>query len=695
MLRPSIRYLLLIMSLIAGVVSAGLWMHGSTGEKMKRGVSSLMYFKDDSQTLLARDIQNLPDSVFTDVTGTDLNLGFYGGNVWMIATMKGLSSDDRTFLEIKNPLLNVVEFYEMSKSGLKVLKITGDNYRFSSREFPHRNFLYPMRIDPEEARTLLINVSSYGEQLMLPLRVWNSDELKQRDDLDLLIRGGYYGLIAFVLFFNLFIFLMIREVSSLWYLLYNFTLLLLQLSLSGHAFFYLWPNSPWLANVVNPFTASISVFALVRFTQSFLNLRDHFPGMNRLLTAVGSVLVANAGIALTFTRPLFDLSIVTVNGIALLLNIVIIPIAWKVYRLNFKPAKFFMIAFVILVITVFGFVLTNFGFLRNEFFADYGLLMGSSAEVILLTFAIVDRFKTFRDDSIARLREINRLQADSNAMLEVKVTERTRQIELQKQEIEYQKDELISSIRYARRIQENLLPSEDHVQHILGESFVFFQPKDIVSGDFYWVHRPREVRDLWSIFSVGDCTGHGVPGAFMGVLGLNSLEQLIHECDPREPGVLLDKLNEAVLQSLASDNHNSTLRDGMDIMIGAIEYQTMRLHYSGANQRLAVIRNGELIDLRGDRQAIGQHGIKPFGTHQFVLRHGDIIYAYTDGFKDQFGGINSRKLMSRGFLDVLSRCSTLPISEQKKFLQHALDAWRGDHQQLDDICVLGLRISRN
>lgn len=239
--------------------------------------------------------------------------------------------------------------------------------------------------------------------------------------------------------------------------------------------------------------------------------------------------------------------------------------------------------------TVFGFVLTNFGVIRSEFFADYGLLVGSAFEVILLSFAIVDRFKSFKDESLARLEEINRIQKENNEQLEVKVRERTEEIIFQKQEIEYQKDEIISSIRYAKRIQQSLLPSSEQVRHALGDAFVLFLPKDIVSGDFYWVYRMGDGR---RVFALGDCTGHGVPGAFMGVLGYNFLEQIAGDLAHMSPGQALDHLDLRVKSALQGGHQGDNVSDGMDIVIGVIDDGAGTLTYASANQKLILHRKG-------------------------------------------------------------------------------------------------------
>jgi len=657
-----------------------------------QSVSGILYCLDDTNTLIARDVLTQNDSLWKESGDVDLNLGFYRGTAWLIATLRSADPSGLTYLEIKNPLLNQAEFYELTDAGPKILNLSGDNQEFASRAFDHRHFILPVKIQSNESKTILIKTSTHGEQFLIPLRKWSREQLEARDDRDLLVRGSYYGLVIFVLLFNLFIYLMIREASSFYYLLYNLALLILQLSLSGHAFQYLWPNSSWLANVTNPFMASVSIFALMRFSQTFLKLQHYYPGFNRFFHYTGYLLLVNAGMALLFSRPSFDLSILIVNGVALVLNLLIIPIAWKVYREKFRPAKFFLLAFIVLVLTVFGFILTNFGIIKNEFLSDYGLLMGSALEVILLSFAIVDRFKAFKDEAFLRLQEINRIQADSNEQLEMKVTERTEEVVRQKQEIESKNEEIVSSIRYAQRIQESLLPSTEQLKSVFDESFVLFIPKDIVSGDFFWVNSVDTDGVGRKVFALGDCTGHGVPGAFMGVLGYNFLDQMTDTFRDNSPGYVMDQLHQHVVNALQNDAGPDVLRDGMDIVIGVIDPEKMTLTYSSANQKLILLRGNQLFELEGDHQAIGQLTGHAFSSHTFQLEEGDLLYAFTDGYKDQFGGDNGKKLKITGFRTLLHEVSHLELSRQKEHLLHAFMQWKGELEQVDDVCVLGVRV---
>jgi two-component system, sensor histidine kinase LadS len=686
---------LLLCSAGAVVLASLLWIEvdastQNADHSYPMSLSEAMYFTDSSDQLQAADVLALPDSVFFTVDQETPNFGFFPGSVWLIARLPTLPETDRAIVEIKNPLLNKVEIFEVLPNGLRLVSFMGDDELFEKRLTDHRYFQIPYQHFQNPEHILLIRASSAGEQLALPIQVWSAAALRLRDENDILIRGLYFGLILFVLLFNVFIYFVIKEKSSLHYVLYNFFLLGLQFSLSGLAYQYLWPKSPYLANVANPFFASMAIFALLHFTSSFLNLKYYYPKINKIFFFVGWLLVANACASLLYQRPLFDATILVVNGFTLVLNIVILPVVIAVRRRNFVPAKFFLLAFVVLVITVFLFILTNFGVFHIPFFSDYGLLVGSAAEVILLSFAIVDRFKAFKEDAFARLKEINRLTEESNEILEKKVVERT-------YEIERQKEEIISSIRYAERLQQSLLPTDEALQSTFPESFVFYRPKDIVSGDFYWIGKKEVVRgnDKRELlfFAAADCTGHGVPGAFMSVMGINFMEQVVLEHATASPGEVLDVLNKKICDAIRQREGNTSIRDGMDVVLGAIDPIDNKLFYAGANLKIMLVRNGLLIELEGDKRPIGSLEYeRPFQTHEIDVQEGDYLLAFTDGLKDQFGGNQGKKLKMNGLRPLVMEASRKAMSEQRSFFAKAFDTWKGALEQVDDVCVMGIRI---
>jgi len=284
-----------------------------------------------------------------------------------------------------------------------------------------------------------------------------------------------------------------------------------------------------------------------------------------------------------------------------------------------------------------------------------------------------------------------------NQRLEATVQERTSEIAEQNKQLEQQKTEIIQkttdildSIQYAKRIQTTILPAASRLNELFHEHFVFYRPKDIVSGDFYWA---RELQGV-TVFAAVDCTGHGVPGSLVSIVGNNGLLRAVNEFKLTEPREVLDKLREIVVGAFRSEGQ-SDVKDGMDIALCAIDFETGVLKYAGANNECVIIRKGELIELKPDKQPIGQFiDAKPFSQKEFQLEDDDCIYLYTDGYVDQFGGDKAKKFKSRPFKSMLLELSALPMITQFNAVQEAFDSWKGELDQVDDVCVFGIRYKK-
>jgi len=282
------------------------------------------------------------------------------------------------------------------------------------------------------------------------------------------------------------------------------------------------------------------------------------------------------------------------------------------------------------------------------------------------------------------------------------VEERTVEVVRQKEEITIQNKKLeklykhvTDSIHYAKRIQNSILPPLSLIHKQLPETFVLYKPKDIVSGDFYWY---EHVGDDIVIASV-DCTGHGVPGALMSMIGNNILNQAIIKHGASNAAILLDELNQGVANALRIGQDSQNAKDGMDISLCRINYAQNILQFTGAYNPLYLIRNEELIEVKPDKFPIGYYVEDPekkYTNNDFEIQEGDVFYLFTDGYGDQFGGPNGKKFMYRQFKEVLMRIYTMPVEMQRDILDNTIEEWKkiGNTDQLDDIQVIGVRLSR-
>lgn len=269
-----------------------------------------------------------------------------------------------------------------------------------------------------------------------------------------------------------------------------------------------------------------------------------------------------------------------------------------------------------------------------------------------------------------------------------------------KMELEEKNNEIVDSINYAKRIQDALIPPKSVLQKILPNSFVLFKPKDIVSGDFYWATdlntttNTEKDKDKLVLFSVADCTGHGVPGAFMSIIGLKIFNQSVQQKNVNSPAEALDYLHTEVYNAVNKHTEgDEVIRDGMDAALCAINFNTNILHFAGANNPLYIIRNKELTEIKADKKAIGSYLTdSKYTNHEFQLQKNDMIYIFTDGYADQFGGPKGKKFKYSQFKEILVEISEMEIEVQNQKLNKTFENWRGELEQLDDVCIIGVRI---
>ena len=303
-----------------------------------------------------------------------------------------------------------------------------------------------------------------------------------------------------------------------------------------------------------------------------------------------------------------------------------------------------------------------------------------------------------KDDSLGHaLLKMRDDLAENERSLERKVMERTEEVVRQKSEIENKNEELeilykqvTDSIHYAKRIQEAILPPSAVIDQILPNSFVLFKPKDIVSGDFYWIEKKNGL----TYFAAVDCTGHGVPGAFMSLVGHNILKDIISNTDVIKPSEILDKLREGVINTLHVSNSGTQSKDGMDITLCCINFDTLELQFAAAYNPLCIVRDGELIIHNANKFPIGAFiGEKEnFDNNTIQLQKNDQVYIYSDGYADQFGGPKGKKFMVGNFRKLLVQLAKKPITEQMGVLKTTLDNWQGDLEQVDDVLIIGLKV---
>ncbi len=301
------------------------------------------------------------------------------------------------------------------------------------------------------------------------------------------------------------------------------------------------------------------------------------------------------------------------------------------------------------------------------------LLAGALVLLVIIGFSIL----VFRQNN--KIKRVNNLLESQNE-----------EIRLQRDQIVQQKEEITDSIHYASRIQRAILPPEESVDKILADHFILFKPRDIVSGDFYWVKRVGNK----TIFTAADCTGHGVPGAFMSMLGTAFLNEIVNKQQDLSASVILNELRRNVVSSLHQTGKEGESKDGMDMSLVIIDHDKQTCQFAGAYNPLVLIRNKEIHEFKADKMPIGiYHHKNDDFTHQDIeLEKGDALYLFSDGYVDQFGGERQKKFMKKNFKELLAQISEKPMKDQREILDETFENWRGNIDQIDDIIVMGVRV---
>lgn len=648
---------------------------------------------EDSEHLLDfHDImeQDSLEPYFKQPTNDIPYMDFTASTYWQKIKLRNTTNKIQNFyLETARPLTNKVNLYLFDEEGdlIKVFQ-AGDDLPFKERPYQHRKFIFPISFGANSTATLVVETRSDGEILKLPLKFWSVEAFTQFSATENFFLGLYYGLFILVIVLFSFFGLALRQGLYLFFVSYVFVLGLFQFSLDGLAYQYLWPSYPWFGNHAILVWAAISMLAMMLYVKHFLTFQENHPTYIRIYNVFLGLITLSLFASLS-SGVLYQFSFPVLNGLSFISILYILYGLVLKYRSNDKPDLPIILAFLSLVIGSILFILANTNFINNEFLAANALKLGSATEVTFLSLAMAGRYRKTQQEKIAaqneafkRLEEVNTLKEEQNVKLERQVAERTEEIRKQADTLTEQNTEIINSINYAKRLQDAILPSDSALKSALGNPAVLYLPKDIVSGDFYWL----ENTEKHVYFAVADCTGHGVPGALVSVVGYNALNRCVRELKLTDPAEILDNLTKMVEETFSKEK--TTVSDGMDIALCVWDKKDC-LHFAGAFNPLYLIRNQELIEIKGDKQPIGKF-IKrdPFQSHEIKVLVGDAIYLFSDGYADQFGGPKGKKLKYSRFKEYLLELNHENGEILSNSLEKRIRDWQGEEDQIDDICVM-------
>lgn len=625
---------------------------------------------------------------FEEIPNSMLNFGFERRDIWIKCTFKNpYPRKIQRLLKFNNPNLDYIEIFQRNGQKFKQVAIGGDQIPFKKRFQGNRELVFPLNFETFEFKTVYIRLNNGGEQFFFETSIENESLLNEQQNRKQAFFGALFGIMLFILLLNLFIGVIFKLKIAFLYSGYAATFILLQLSLLGFGTMFFWQDEFFISNRANPILATSSVFFFLHFTLRYLNVENITPRFHKWVKKSQYILLFNLILSFIPGDVFMFTSAILVNALTLLLNLIIIYPLYHAIKQKFRPAYSYLIGFSVLQIAVFAFILRNFGVIPNSFLAENGLQLGSGVEMIILTFGILQRFKIMNDESIFRLKEANKLKEDLNVQLENEVTERTKEVIRQKNELEYKNEEITSSIEYAKRIQTALLPKQNELSLEKITAAVKYEPKDIVAGDFYWKNSKEFNDEVWHFYAVADCTGHGVPGAMMSVLCMNALNTSLDQLETLSTGELLEKTCEVLLQFLNSEKLH--LSDGMDISIVAIQIESRKIKWSGANNPLWFFHENDWTEIAGTKRPIGKSDVTtPFEEHEFSFNKTVRFVLFTDGCVDQFGGLDGKKLKTKGFRSYVHDSSLMNVYDQSQVIKNSISDWRKNDEQTDDICFM-------
>ncbi len=572
--------------------------------------------------------------------------------------------------------------------------------------------------DGKRAEFYLKIKNIFDELPNFSIKIINLEKAIRQNNRSMIFDGFANGMMFLMIMYGLFLYYSKKDMLYLYYSIYIILLAIYYFFMMGYGY-QLFPELPRRLYAYAQTPTFLGFIFYIQFLRLIINTPQPLPKWDKFLRLIQIILVIECvriPIFVSLTNLVF-LNFQISNMVAVVLLICSIAIITKLFSLKNTLNTIIALGSSLLVLgLLIGTILLVLLNMGGYFFNKIGIL----AELLVFTYGISFRYalieadkQKFQSQLITQLSKNAELHEKVNRELAEKVKERTLEIEeqrdiviSQKNHIEKINTEITDSINYAKYIQSSILPKADHLDSKLGEHFVLYKPKDIVSGDFYWISNT----DNKTIIAAVDCTGHGVPGAFMSMLGIALLNEIVNKEYITHPGVILRRLRKEVIHSLQQKGERGEQKDGMDIALCTLDLVNMKLQFAGANNPLYLIRNSNLekvgvirselsgddrlYEIKGDPMPIGiSDRMDNFSFHEIDIFKGDSFYLFTDGYPDQFGGPNCKKFGYKQFRELLLKSHSKTMPDQKTSLEKEFNEWMGNNNQIDDILVIGFRIN--
>jgi serine phosphatase RsbU (regulator of sigma subunit) len=663
-------------------------------EKELLNIGKYVYlFEDKEGNLTIEDIQK-PEyqQKFKKSEQEIPNFNTTSSKIWVKFIVLN-QTDEKNYLEVAQAMAWYLDFYKPDSTGKPVLATqTGMERPMSNREIDNNFFLFELSKGDKVSTYYFSIQSEFG--LNIPLTLGTLERLYETRYPYILLLGMFSGLMLIMFFYNLFVYFSVRDRMYLLYSVYLISNVFSSNFVSGN-YGYKWNIISYFHNylmaytVLNSYITMLFVFNLLKVDSK----STFFKGMVSCLAIsmfCGMINLITGHYILVFN---------IMQLLAVLTCFYIFFYGLSEYKKGNVYAKFIIFGYSLYLFAIIVLVSRNFGLLPSNFFTINSLVFGTSLEILIFSLALGERINRMRKEKeisqnalLAQTQENERMVREQNLVLEQKVAIRTEELQQTNEElnttldtISKQRDDIVSSINYALRIQKAIIPKEAELQKHL-DCFVFFRPRDIVSGDFYWFAQKEKCK----VLAVADCTGHGVSGAFMTMIGNNILNQLVHDYEIYEPSEILSKMQLLLKKVLAQSGED--VKDGMDIAIVKIENEV--LTYSGAMNPIYYVQNQEFTEIKADKIPISgvSDKVVTYQKNEISIPTPTTFYLTTDGYQDQFGGDKYRKFMVRNLKKLLFEISHNSLEEQKNILINTFDQWKAAYKQTDDVLIVGIKI---
>ncbi|EAY27939.1 7TM diverse intracellular signaling domain-containing protein [Microscilla marina] len=632
----------------------------------------IYFLKDDSQQLTLQEVvTNKFQSRFAPKTSKSPNYG-RNGVVWLRFTLKGAKG--KYLLELpQNALLGMVFFHPLPNGNYKKNKRSS----FKEQKIKVPRALFEINLPDNAPHTFYIRCQS-RQTLTIPLLVGSTYAFLSKNHKKNNFEGAFFGVMFIMFFYNLFIYLKVRDKSHLYYILYvtSFTI---HISIrTGYAEEFLWPNHPEFNHysfITNTLTMS---FALL-FARHFLKIKKYAPLMDKVIS--GGVYFLLLTLTIGFFNPSAALNLVLATTVVVT---ILLPVLGLVILPKYPLAKYYLLGWGGLLGSVLIGVLNSLEVIFLSIAPLQLIQIGVINEALMFSFALIERINHDRREKEEAQEAATQTMKIHNIVLEEEVKQRTKEIDFKNQQI-------TQSITAAENIQQAMLPQEEDLAACFEHFFLLYKPKAIVSGDFYWVNKVNEE----IILVVADCTGHGVQGAFMTLIGKTLLDKIILLEKITNPAKILERLHQDIVKSLKQEDTGND--QGMDAIVIATDTATPLQQFVFASAKVPLYyakpRTGEVTILKGTSRYIGgkQRKQTPFVNQHIHLEKGDMMYMGSDGYKDQ-NNDHRQSLGTSNFLTLLSSVVHLPLKTQKQYLDDYLHTYMKDTTQRDDILIMGFKV---